>query len=191
VGHGPVAHARQRGRATGTRSSAPIPQGVSAARRLPPPGQATLRAAWSRRGPEVRRAGSRRAHRELFFTIATRVVSVDDDLGWGQIGVPHWGHFQTPNTEDHQDDGVARPPHRLALQRRQRQGSQPCPAPSRLPSARTSPRSHRCETASLTGRWRGVSCLRGNSPEQFLGGGVAATSPRYPASCKYPLHGLY
>jgi len=98
VGHGPVAHARQRGRATGKRSSAPITPGVRAARRLPPPGQATLRTARSRRGPEVRRAGSRRAHRELFFTIATRVVSVDHDLGWGQIGVPHWGHFQTPNT---------------------------------------------------------------------------------------------
>ncbi len=26
-----------------------------------------------------------------------------------------------------------------------------------------------------------MSCLRGNPPEQFLGGGVVATSPCYPA----------
>ena len=63
-----------------------------------PPGQATLRAARSRRGPEVRRASSRGAHRGLFFTSTTHVVSVDDDLGWGQIRLPQWGHFQTPNT---------------------------------------------------------------------------------------------
>ncbi len=28
------------------------------------------------------------------------MVSVDDDLGWGQIRLPQWGHFQTPNTAD-------------------------------------------------------------------------------------------
>lgn len=27
------------------------------------------------------------------------MVSVDDDLGWGQIRLPQWSHFQTPNTQ--------------------------------------------------------------------------------------------
>ena len=49
------------------------------------------------------------------------------------------------------------------------------------PSSYRQPRFDRWEAASLTGGLNGLSCLRGNSHEQFLGGGVAVTSPCYPA----------
>ena len=37
------------------------------------------------------------------------------------------------------------------------------------------------EAASREGRLKGLSCMRGNSHVQFLGEGVAATPPPYPA----------
>ena len=38
-----------------------------------------------------------------------------------------------------------------------------------------------CETTSSNGRLKGLSCLKGNFLEQFLGEGVMVTSPFYPA----------
>ena len=83
--------------------------------------------------------------------------------------------------EDHHADRVAQPPYRVAVPGGQRRRSESSAPASHLPQPSASPRAHRRETASGNGRWKGLSCLTGNCPEQFLGGGMAATPSCYPA----------
>src|SRR4051812_6250323 len=55
---------------------------------------------------------------------------------------------------------------------------------SELPPADPQPRFRGWEAASREGRLKGSSCMNGNIHVQFLGEGVAATPPPYPARQK-------
>ncbi len=83
--------------------------------------------------------------------------------------------------QDHHAHGVAQPPCGVAVPWRERWHSESGARASHLPQPSASPRAHRRETASGSGRLRGLSCLTGNCHEQFLGGGMAATPSCYPA----------
>src|SRR5262249_35416665 len=76
---------------------------------------------------------------------------------------------------------MAQPSYRLACPRRNGSDRKPRLAAPELPYASASAGVDRGETASFTGRLKGLSCLRGNSHEQFLGGGTAVTPSCYPA----------
>src|SRR2546421_7803217 len=87
---------------------------------------------------------------------------------------------------DHQTDRVAQPPQGLAIQRRRRSARKPRAVASNLPSTTPQPRRHRSGAVSSRGHWKGLSCLRGNSHEQFCGEGTMATSSPYPTMGKGP-----
>src|SRR5207302_9170939 len=77
--------------------------------------------------------------------------------------------------------GVAQPPHPVANPRGQRHDREPRARASDLPPADPQPRFNRWEAVSCKGRLKGSSCMKGNFHVQFLGEGVAATPPPYPA----------
>src|SRR5271167_3018027 len=81
---------------------------------------------------------------------------------------------------DHQSDGVAQPPYRVANPWGQGYNQEPRASASELPSTDPQPRVRCGKAASCEGRLRGLSCMNGNIHVQFLGEGVAATSPPYP-----------
>src|SRR5208337_2901575 len=82
--------------------------------------------------------------------------------------------------EDHHGDGVAQPPYRVANPWGQGYDREPRAGASELPSTDPQPRVRCGKAASCKGRSRGLSCMKGNFHVQFLGEGVAATSPPYP-----------
>src|SRR5208337_3124137 len=82
--------------------------------------------------------------------------------------------------EDHHGDGVAQPPYRVANPWGQGYDREPRAGASELPSTDPQPRVRCGKAASCEGRSRGLSCMKGNFHVQFLGEGVAATSPPYP-----------
>src|SRR5271165_253908 len=82
--------------------------------------------------------------------------------------------------EDHHGDGVAQPPYRVANPWGQGSDREPRAGASELPSTDPQPRVRCGKAASCEGRSRGLSCMKGNFHVQFLGEGVAATSPPYP-----------
>ena len=82
--------------------------------------------------------------------------------------------------EDHHGDGVAQPPYRVANPWGQGYDREPRAGASELPSTDPQPRDRCGKAASCKGRSRGLSCMKGNFHVQFLGEGVAATSPPYP-----------
>src|SRR5271166_5448206 len=82
--------------------------------------------------------------------------------------------------EDHHGDGVAQPPYRVANPWGQGYDREPRAGASELPSTDPQPRVRCGKAASCEGRPRGLSCMKGNFHVQFLGEGVAATSPPYP-----------
>ena len=82
--------------------------------------------------------------------------------------------------EDHHGDGVAQPPYPVANPRGQRYDREPRAGASELPSTDPQPRVRCGKAASCEGRLKGLSCMKGNFHVQFLGEGVAATSPPYP-----------
>src|SRR5215475_272033 len=85
---------------------------------------------------------------------------------------------------------MAQPPYRLACPRRNGSDRKPRLAAPELPYASASPGVDRGETASFTGRLKGLSCLRGNSHEQFSRGGTAVTPSCYPAkTVQKAIHG--
>src|SRR5208337_3736252 len=93
--------------------------------------------------------------------------------------------------EDHHGDGVAQPPYRVANPWGQGYDREPRAGASELPSTDPQPRVRCGKAASCKGRSRGLSCMKGNFHVQFLGEGVAATSPPYPTgetamSPRYP-----
>src|SRR5208337_412329 len=82
--------------------------------------------------------------------------------------------------EDHHGDGVAQPPYRVANPWGQGYDREPRAGAPELPSTDPQPRDRCGKAASCEGRSRGLSCMKGNFHVQFLGEGVAATSPPYP-----------
>ena len=82
--------------------------------------------------------------------------------------------------EDHHGDGVAQPPYRVANPWGQGYAREPRAGASELPSTDPQPRVRCGKAASCKGRSRGLSCMKGIFHVQFLGEGVAATSPPYP-----------
>src|SRR5208337_847053 len=82
--------------------------------------------------------------------------------------------------EDHHGDGVAQPPYRVANPWGQGYDREPRAGAPELPSTDPQPRVRCGKAASCEGRSRGLSCMKGNFHVQFLGEGVAATSPPYP-----------
>ena len=89
-------------------------------------------------------------------------------------------HLSGLQPEDHHGDGVAQPPYRVANPWGQGYDREPRAGASELPSTDPQPRVRCGKAASCEGRSRGLSCMKGNFHVQFLGEGVAATSPPYP-----------
>src|SRR5271166_5424603 len=89
--------------------------------------------------------------------------------------------------EDHHGDGVAQPPYRVANPWGQGYDREPRAGASELPSTDPQPRVRCGKAASCEGRSRGLSCMKGNFHVQFLGEGVAATSPPYPTPGRSPI----
>ena len=83
-------------------------------------------------------------------------------------------------TEDHHGNGVAQPPHRVANPWGQGHNREPRARASQLPPADPQPRVRRGEAASREGRLRGLICMNGNIPLQFVEEEVTVTSPPYP-----------
>src|ERR1700730_3278307 len=84
------------------------------------------------------------------------------------------------SAENHEDHGLAQPPHRMEVKRWSRHGRKPSAPPSHLSSASTQPGFTRGETASCKGRSKGLSCLTRKFHEQFLGDGMVVTLSCYP-----------
>ncbi len=78
---------------------------------------------------------------------------------WDLSGLP---------AEDHHVDGLAQPPHRVANARGPGHDREPRAHASDVPPADPQPRVSRGEAASREGRLRGLSCMNGDIPVQFL-----------------------
>src|SRR5260370_40968112 len=77
------------------------------------------------------------------------------------------GAVSSLSPTDHQTDWMAQPPQGLAIQRRRGSARKPRAVAPNLPSTTAQPRKHRSGAVSFRGHLKGLSCLRGNSHEQF------------------------